>query len=238
MDDMLTQKYRDGDQVPAVWTLGSAQSGQTVRVVLDPLQKEYSNVTALLKSSLDGRFRILRIERIQNLGQWGLYQAKKREMERRGDPGHGERRLFHGTDEATVPRIISTAFNRSYCGKNATVYGQGVYFAQDASYSALDTYSRPNGLGDKHIFLCRVLVGAYTLGDNSMRVPPPRADGVFDSTVDKMNSPSIYVTYHDAQVGAFKLLHDDIQVVADCTTEYMRHTTTLCLPVNVQKDSR
>ena len=72
--------------------------------------------------------------------------------------------LFHGTSQATVPKIIAQAcartfsdclptppqaaeprvsdcrqasdcrqgFNRSYCGKNAVAFGQGVYFARDA----------------------------------------------------------------------------------------------------------
>ncbi len=191
---------QDRDQVPSTWTQGSGQSGQTVRVVLDPLLEECGEVAAFFISSLGDRFSIVRVERIQNLGQWGLYQAKKREMEHRGDQGHQEMRLFHGTDEATVPKIISTAFNRSYCGKNMTAYGQGVYFARDASYSAGDTYSRPNKQGEKHIFFCRVLVGAYARGESSMRVPPAKASGLFDSTVDNIDSPSIFVIYHDAQV--------------------------------------
>ena len=41
-----------------------------------------------------------------------------------------EKRLFHGTEKATIPKI-----NRSFCGKNATAYGKGVYFAVGASYS-------------------------------------------------------------------------------------------------------
>ena len=34
--------------------------------------------------------------------------------------------LFHGTDEDTVPKITSMGFNRSFCGKNATMFGKGV----------------------------------------------------------------------------------------------------------------
>jgi serine/threonine protein kinase len=186
-----------GDQVPASWTPGAD------RVVLDPLHAEFGEVAALFFASLHNRIatRILSIDRIQSQGQWGLYRAKRRDMELRGGAGHGERRLFHGTDEETVPKIISTAFNRSFCGKNATLYGEGVYFAADAEYSASDTYSRPNARGEKHIFLCSVLVGAYAQGDSSMRVPPLKADGSrFDSTVDSEASPRIFVIYHDAQV--------------------------------------
>jgi serine/threonine protein kinase len=188
------------NQLPSNWTPGPGR--QPVLVALDPLQAECCEVTALFQASLHPTYpaTVLRVERVQNPGQWALYQAKKLEMEMRGAPGHGERRLFHGTDEATVPKIVSTAFNRSYCGKNATAFGQGVYFARDSSYSADDTYSRPNALGEKHMFLCRVLVGAYALGDSGMRMPPALADGVFDTTVNDLNAPSIFVVYHDAQV--------------------------------------
>jgi serine/threonine protein kinase len=214
LSDYMVNRHRN--QVPPTWTHGSSQSGQTVRVVLEPVLDEWREVAAFFISTLGNRFSIVRIERIQNLGQWGLYQAKKHEMVRRhgGDPS--EMRLFHGTDEATVPKIISTAFNRSYCGKNLTAYGQGVYFARDASYSADDTYSRPNAQGEKYTFFCRVLVGAYALGDSSLRVPPARpakpkatwsidstvVSGLFDSTVDDVGTPSIFVIYHDAQVRA------------------------------------
>jgi serine/threonine protein kinase len=189
------------DQLPSNWTLGPG--GQTARLVLEPQQAEYREVAAVFQASLSpaSPAAILRVERVQNPGQWKLYQAKKSDMEMRGAPGHGERRLFHGTDEATVPKIVSTAFNRSYCGRNATAFGQGVYFARDASYSADDTYSRPNARGEKHLFLCRVLVGAYAPGNSSMRVPPGRADrdGAYDTTVNSADAPSIFVVYHDAQ---------------------------------------
>ena len=33
--------------------------------------------------------------------------------------------LFHGTQEETVPKIISQGFNRSFAGLNATMYGKG-----------------------------------------------------------------------------------------------------------------
>merc|ERR1719335_369895 len=64
--------------------------------------------------------------------------------------------LFHGTDEETMPKIVGMGFNRSFCGKNATAYGKGVYFARDSSYSSSHTYSRPDSNGVQHMFLCRV----------------------------------------------------------------------------------
>ena len=50
------------------------------------------------------------------------------------------------------------------------------------------------------MFLCRVLVGEYCRGIENARTPQVRMGNVlFDSTVDSMANPSIYVTYNDAQ---------------------------------------
>merc|ERR1712146_866708 len=69
--------------------------------------------------------------------------------------------LFHGTAADTVPKITEMGFNRSFCGLNATMYGKGVYFARDASYSSSTQYSRPSADGTQHMFLVRVIVGEY-----------------------------------------------------------------------------
>jgi hypothetical protein len=43
----------------------------------------------------------------------------------------------------------------SFCGKNATAYEKGVYFAVDANYS-IDIYSCPDSQGNKYMYLARV----------------------------------------------------------------------------------
>ena len=114
-----------------------------------------------------------------------------------------ERRLFHGTNEETAHRIVAQGFNRSFCGKNATMYGRGVYFAKEAEYSARDIYSQPNDRGERLMFLCRVLVGDYCRGKQDATTPDPRPGStvdLYDSTVDSVQDPKIFVTYHDAQV--------------------------------------
>ena len=102
------------------------------------------------------------------------------------------RALFHGTDQDTVPKIATSGFNRSFCGKNATMFGKGVYFARDASYSSSTTYAKPNSKGVQHMFLCRVVVGARA---RDVR----RGHQLYDTTVDDTGNPTRYVTYHDAQ---------------------------------------
>merc|ERR1712072_1031261 len=105
--------------------------------------------------------------------------------------------LFHGTADDTVPKITQQGFNRSFCGKNATMFGKGVYFARDASYSSSPKYSAPCENGTQHMFLCRVVVGEYCTGIKDALAPSVRDDHthtLYDSTVDNTPDPNIYVT--------------------------------------------
>ena len=70
-----------------------------------------------------------------------------------------------------MPKINRNSFNRRYCGKNATAYGKGVYFAVGAApWSIRDTYSPPDEQGNKYMYLARVAVGEFCQGDGSMSV--------------------------------------------------------------------
>lgn len=96
----------------------------------------------------------------------------------------------------TTPRVrVLTG-----AGKNQTAYGKGVYFARDASYSSSTTYSPPDHQGVQHMFVCRVVIGEYCRGVKDAPAPPERQGHVlFDSTVNNVSSPDMYVTYRDAQ---------------------------------------
>ena len=83
-----------------------------------------------------------------------------------------------------------------------TVYGQGTYFALDASYS--NRYASVDAKGLKHMYLARVLTGEYTQGSKDMLVAPPKNQRnptvLFDSVVDSTPTPSIFVVFYDADV--------------------------------------
>ena len=83
------------------------------------------------------------------------------------------------------------------------MYGRGVYFARDASYSARDTYSPRDQNGYKYLYLVCVLVGEYATGNSSMIVPPPKDPSkdpnvLFDSVADNVSNPQVFVVFHDA----------------------------------------
>ena len=76
-----------------------------------------------------------------------------------------------------------------------------MYFARDASYSKCYTKTEVGTL--RAMYLARVLVGQYCQGDPSMKKPPPKdpqqPEILFDSMVNKMTDPSIFVVYYDNQ---------------------------------------
>uniref|UniRef100_A0A3Q2WG68 Poly [ADP-ribose] polymerase n=1 Tax=Haplochromis burtoni TaxID=8153 RepID=A0A3Q2WG68_HAPBU len=161
---------------------------------------EYDEILKHFQASCSGF--VTKIERIQNPGLWKSLEIKKREMELRNGHQNNERRLFHGTCDRAVPNINDRGFNRSYAGKNAALYGNGTYFAVNASYSANDTYSKPNQNGEKFMYVCRVLTGDFTLGQKGMVTPPAKKLGstdLYDSVVDNIANPTMFVVFHDTQ---------------------------------------
>ncbi|XP_070832442.1 poly(ADP-ribose) polymerase family member 14-related sequence 1 isoform X2 [Chaetodon trifascialis] len=187
------------EDVPEVWDVMPANTS-CQGVTIKAGTAEYIEVQNLFRATCTQT--ITRIERIQNPGLWKSLQIKKRDMELRNGHQNNEKRLFHGTSHNTVAYINEHGFNRSYAGKNATCYGKGTYFAVNASYSASNTYSTPNQNGEKCMYLCRVLTGDYTTGTQNMVVPPAKdatSTRKYDSVVDNVARPSMFVIFHDSQ---------------------------------------
>ncbi|KAM9365083.1 poly(ADP-ribose) polymerase family member 14-related sequence 1 isoform 2-T2 [Pholidichthys leucotaenia] len=189
-----------GDDIPEHWeTMSANATSQAFDVKAGTA--EYNEILKLFQATCPSR-PVTKIQRIQNPGLWKGLQVKKRDMEVRNGHQKNEKRLFHGTCQTTVKTINDNGFNRSYAGKNATCYGKGTYFAVNASYSAGDTYSKPSPSGEKFMYVCLVLTGDYTLGAQNMIAPPPKSIGstqFYDSVVDNMTNPSMFVIFHDAQ---------------------------------------
>uniref|UniRef100_H3AJI1 Poly [ADP-ribose] polymerase n=1 Tax=Latimeria chalumnae TaxID=7897 RepID=H3AJI1_LATCH len=85
----------------------------------------------------------------------------------------------------------------------ATLYGQGVYFAEKAVISVQDQYSPANAQGHKFVFVVKTLTGDYTKGTTKMKVPPLKENCDrplrYDSLVDNPTDPSIFVIFNDTQ---------------------------------------
>lgn len=81
-------------------------------------------------------------------------------------------------------------------------YGEGVYFATEASYS-LSFSKPPNSKGECCMFLAKVLSGKYATGKERMKTPPPidpnKGELLYDSVVNSTDDPTVFVVFQDDQ---------------------------------------
>lgn len=149
------------------------------------------------------KIRIIKVEKLMNKLLYSQYKLKKASVEQGAANPQVERTLYHGTSESSVKEICVHGFNRSFCGKNATVYGQGVYFAVNSALSIADQYSPPNADKHKYIFVVKVLTGDYTLGNHSMKTAPLKETRDiplrYDSVTDDITKPTLFVIFNDTQ---------------------------------------
>uniref|UniRef100_A0A8B9QRJ0 Poly [ADP-ribose] polymerase n=1 Tax=Apteryx owenii TaxID=8824 RepID=A0A8B9QRJ0_APTOW len=149
------------------------------------------------------KIRVVKVEKLIHPLLYKQYQLKKACMEKTCSTRNVEQILFHGTTEQSSREICLHGFNRSFCGKNATLYGLGVYFAVNAVLSVQDKYSPCSANGSKYIFMAKTLTGDYAAGRKDMRAPPLKeaseAPLRYDSVVDNPRKPGIFVIFNDTQ---------------------------------------
>ncbi|XP_040214268.1 protein mono-ADP-ribosyltransferase PARP14-like isoform X2 [Rana temporaria] len=189
----------DGDthRLPAHWKPMGGTLVMEVDVV--PGTPEYSSVQQKFQKTCGNT--ILKILRVQNRDLWLNYQIKKQNIDSKNGSTTNEKELFHGTDFNSIQHVNHNGFNRSYAGKNGTLYGNGTYFAVNANYSV--NYARPDGNGERHMYLARVLTGLYCAGSQGMITPPAKnaanATDLYDSVTDNLQNPSMFVIFNDVQ---------------------------------------
>ncbi|KAG8432314.1 hypothetical protein GDO86_016814 [Hymenochirus boettgeri] len=182
-------------QIPPTWCNMDGNNYISVELMKD--SDEYKSIEKrFLDSADDKTINVIQIERIQNKKLWRSYTVKKEFVQHIYPNLQIERHLYHGTNIDTAKKISIHGFNRSFSGKNATLFGHGTYFARDASYSCQDKYSVKDVNGYKHVYLASVITGRWCLGNSRYVEPPPTTedpDVLCDSLVDNVNNPSIFV---------------------------------------------
>ncbi|XP_015472291.1 protein mono-ADP-ribosyltransferase PARP14-like [Parus major] len=190
--------------------LGPELAGLEEEVRLMPLAEDSEEFAEAAQhfcgtlEELQGQISIVQVQKLIHPVLYKQYQLKKGSVERACAAGTAvERVLFHGTTKASSREICLHGFNRSFCGKNATLYGLGVYFAVRAAVSARDRYSPPSASGTKFIFMAKVLTGEFAAGRAGLRAPPLReGSGVprrYHSVVDNPRQPNTFVIFNDTQ---------------------------------------
>ncbi|XP_061781873.1 protein mono-ADP-ribosyltransferase TIPARP [Nerophis lumbriciformis] len=198
---------------PETW-LPMAMSQDFLQVAMSRDDRSYRTVYSLFhKTVSETKFRIIKILRVQNPFLWEKYKRKKEYMSRRMSEMErllSERHLFHGTSADVVEGICKHNFDPRVCGKHATMFGQGSYFARKAVYS--HNFSKRSPKGVHCMFLAKVLTGRFTVGNPSMRRPPPvsprdASSDLYDSCVDNWVDPQIYVIFNDDQSYPYFVIH-------------------------------
>lgn len=196
-----------GLSAPTHWT----SQGHT-RVKLARAEAEFQTVNDYFLRALYGQkphYEVVSVYRVENLPLYQSYTVKLKTMQnsksqRVNNNGDVERRwLFHGTRKEVIDKIVQQGFNRSFAGFNAVAYGKGTYLARDSSYSCHPTYSVPDDHGIQYMFLVRAIVGDWARGRHGQVAPDPKPNSaleIFDTTVDNVSNPSIFVAYHDSQI--------------------------------------
>lgn len=188
----------------------------------------HETTNSLLKNQISCRFysamRLPLIPKFVNTAMT-LYQNKERylqyviqrDMVIKGNPN--ECFLFHGTKLANCESIIEQGFNRSFCGKNATAFGKGVYFSNEVNIPLMKTYSPEDDNGIKCVFMARVALGrTYTTPQEGFLAgngqPPLTSDESYryDSTGNQLpdRSSNIFVIYNDNQAIVDSLIKCDM----------------------------
>lgn len=200
MIDHVSFADQKSTMLPPTWD--PMENEQPKIVELKPNSKEYKDVQERFLRTCQS-FKIEKIERVQNPYFWKAYQIKKCEMDKKNGSRKNEKKLFHGTSKESLTLINKHGFNRSYAGMHAANFGNGTYFAVNASYSAHDTYSKPDVNGRKYMYLARVLVGEYSQGIKGAITPAAKnasnSVDLYDSSTDNVSQPSMFIIFNDIQ---------------------------------------
>ncbi|XP_078359266.1 protein mono-ADP-ribosyltransferase TIPARP-like [Oculina patagonica] len=177
------------------------------RIALGCDSQEFQDVSKrFYETILKYGAKILVVEKIKNDFLLERYNRKREQMKKKLNVSNDdeiEKLLFHGTTPDVIDAICKQNFDHRMRGKNGTRYGEGSYFAVNASYS--NNYSTSQSEDKTRLmFLASVLTGEYKLGGRDLRRPPLKdpnnpASDLYNSCVDNEQDPKIFVIFNDEQ---------------------------------------
>ena len=167
---------------------------------------EFSYVEKLFKQTMQGVV-IDSIERVENKSLHDAYSTMKKNVARDLGPDFDEARmvrmLFHGTSAQATQDIVhgvAAGYEPNAAGSSTgAIWGDGTYFARDASYSHRLAGQLPSG--KRQMLVNEVLVGLSTIGKKGTKLYPkvPGAKNSstrYHSLVDNVSDPTIFVVAH------------------------------------------
>ncbi|XP_039248834.2 protein mono-ADP-ribosyltransferase PARP12-like isoform X2 [Styela clava] len=156
--------------------------------------QEYDDVLAAFQQNGLPHCRVLKIEKIQNPMIFNQFENRKSYVMEKYNGEEVTEFLFHGTKSHHVESICSSGFVVNFAGDNGHAFGKGIYFARQSSYSLHYT----GNSRERSMFCAEVIVGKYTKGSKHLREEPVEGNLRYDSVVDNMNDPNIFVVFREA----------------------------------------
>ncbi|XP_011402901.2 PREDICTED: sacsin-like [Amphimedon queenslandica] len=185
-----------GNSFPEYWDDHTEEDGHLKLVLLSPLSDEYCRVIAWFQGTLPN-VTIHRVERIQNKLLWQRYLDCAKRSIQFGVVDRGKK-LFHGTRSNDPKEIYGGDSSFDMRFSNNGLWGQGNYFAVNASYS--HNYAHTAG-PYKQMLVATVLTGlSYYSQPSPYRKPPwcSTAGGInrrYDSVYGDTGGSRVYITY-------------------------------------------
>jgi hypothetical protein len=171
-----------------------------------PSSSEHAAIVAAFIATMP-RATIDRLERVENGLLHESFQLQAASIQKclGGDYNASEMRqlLFHGTH--AVGAIVHSTDGHGFLpllagSRVGAIYGNGSYFARNAKYSHDYAHTLPNG--QKQMLVVDVLLGRWAPGCQGMSACPFLPGEQFkryNSLVDRVPNPSIFVVQHSNQ---------------------------------------
>lgn len=172
-----------------------------LKTELDPYGEEFGNVARDFFCTLDS-VEILHIYSIHHPACWSKFKNKVKSKLKQSSGQINEscgviRSLFHGTSSTSPDTILSDSigFNIEYAN-NRGLWGKGLYFAVNSSYSDIYSHIEDKGEKERSMFLAKVFIGnSYqTKQDNSITRPPSN----FHSMTGETGGSHVFILYENS----------------------------------------
>nr|XP_039256341.1 protein mono-ADP-ribosyltransferase PARP14-like isoform X2 [Styela clava] len=187
------------EEIPSHWEKMS-EIENLKDVQLNSSCAEFREIEENLGKTLSN-FNINSIHRIQNKRLYNRYQQEKRRVAKLYPGKNIEMKLFHGTKADIANKITTDGFDRGYCGSaNDVAFGNGVYFAKNASYSNNTKYATPEKNNERTIIVANVITGEYQKGTRGMKSAERISSSaeMYNCVVNDTTNPTIFVIFVDA----------------------------------------
>ena len=206
--ELLLRDYTKGTTMlyPVEW---EPQNDELELKLLSSGTPEWSKVSLQLHATLPSA-KIIKIERVQNKWLWEKYGQHSERMKKKNGGMINEKMLFHGTRNNSPCSIYQDEEGFDMRFSNAGMWGNGNYFAVNASYS--DGYAHQLSDGTKQIFLAKVLTGdsIQLESNNTLRMPPIKdfSKGIvrYDTVTGYTKGSQVFIAYSNDKAYPFYLI--------------------------------